>query len=90
MQKALTDTFLRSLSAPDHGRLEIADVRCAGLAFRVTSKGARSWCFRFIEPHTRRDARLTLGSYPDIGLSKARELTTPTARPWRAVRTRLQ
>ena len=74
MQKLLTDTYLRSLAPPASGRVEIGDTKCGGLAFRVTANGARSWCFRFTDPDTRRDARLTLGAYPDVGLGKAREL----------------
>ena len=74
MQKSLTDTFIRNLAAPTTGRLEIGDTRCAGLAFRVTPTGSRSWCFRYTVPDTGRDARVTIGGYPDIGLGKAREL----------------
>ena len=66
---------LRSKPCPaGSGRIEIGDTKCGGLAFRVTANGARSWCFRFTDPDTRRDARLTIGAYPDVGLGKAREL----------------
>jgi integrase len=53
--------------------VEVADLRCAGLAFRVTAGGVRSWCFRFRDPASGKDARSTIGRYPDISLAKARE-----------------
>jgi integrase len=73
MRKSLTDTFCKSTPAPATGRSEWADVRCAGLEFRVTSGGARSWTFRFRDPTSRRTLRASIGSYPDIGLSAARK-----------------
>jgi integrase len=73
MQRSLTDTFCKSTPAPSKGRTEWADVRCAGLEFRVTADGARSWTFRFRDPTSRRTLRASIGSYPDIGLSAARK-----------------
>jgi hypothetical protein len=73
MRKALTDIFCKSTPAPAAGRSEWADMRCAGLEFRVTSAGARSWTFRFRDPTSRRTLRASIGSYPDIGLSAARK-----------------
>src|SRR5258708_15179677 len=73
MRKSLTDTFCKSTPKPLSGRSEWADVRCAGLEFRVTSAGARSWTFRFRDPTSRRTLRASIGSYPDIGLSAARK-----------------
>jgi integrase len=72
MQKLLTDAFLRSLTTPPRGRIEYADLRCGGLAFRITSRGARSWSFRFRDPATGKVGRATIGDYPDVGLSAAR------------------
>ncbi|MDO8398088.1 MAG: site-specific integrase [Bradyrhizobium sp.] len=71
-RKALTDAFCRAQTAPASGRLEFADLRCAGLSFRVTSKGSRTFCFRFRDPLTRASTRATIGTYPDIGLGEAR------------------
>jgi integrase len=71
-RKALSDAFCRSQSAPASGRLEFADLRCAGLSFRITSKGSRTFCFRFRDPVTRASTRATIGIYPDVGLSAAR------------------
>jgi integrase len=70
VQRPLTDAFLRSMKPPPTGRLEISDVRCAGLVFRVTPNGIKSWSFRFRA--TGRLARATIGQYPAIGLTAAR------------------
>ncbi len=73
MQKSLTDVLVRGLAPPPSGRLEITDARCPGLAIRVTSGGAKSWSFRFRDPQTAAVSRVTIGSYPDVSLSEARE-----------------
>jgi integrase len=72
MRKTLTDAFCKATPAPETGRTEWADVRCAGLEFRVTAGGARSWTFRFRDPVSRRTLRASIGTYPEIGLSAAR------------------
>jgi integrase len=73
MRKLLTDTIARSVAPPETGRVEMNDLRCTGLAFRVTAAGARSWCFRFRDPRSGRSTRSTIGTYPDISLAVARE-----------------
>ena len=74
MRKALTDALIRNIAPPTAaGRIEVADLREAGLAFRVTANGARSWCFRFRDPRSGRTARATIGRYPDVSLGQARE-----------------
>ena len=73
MRKLLTNSFCKAIDPPPGGRVEVADLRCSGLAFRVTSNGARSWAFRFRDPITRRTSRATIGAYPDVGLAAARE-----------------
>lgn len=73
MKKLLTDAFCRAVMPPAEGRLEVADTRCAGLVLRVTKGGVSSWAFRFRDPVSRRTLRATIGTYPDIGLSKARD-----------------
>lgn len=74
MREALTDQFLKSVRPPATGRVEVADLRCTGLAFRVTSNGARSWSFRFRDHQSGNPVRATLGSYPDLSLADAREM----------------
>jgi len=73
MRKSLTDALIRSLPTPLEGRIEVTDLRAAGLAFRVTSKDARSWCFRFRDPRSGRTSRATIGNYPDVSLAEARQ-----------------
>jgi integrase len=72
MRKALTAALIQSVKAPKAGRLEIADMRCSGLSFRVTSAGARSWCFRFRDPATGATTRATIGTFPAVLLGAAR------------------
>jgi integrase len=43
------------------------------LVFRVTERGAKSWAFRFREATSGRSLRATIGPYPVVTLSKARE-----------------
>jgi Arm DNA-binding domain len=76
MQKAFTDVLVRSVAAPPSGRLEIADAKCPGLALRNIATGAKSWCFRFRDPKTGADGRMTIGTYPDIPLADARDWAT--------------
>jgi integrase len=74
LKKTLTDALVRSIAAPESGRLEISDLRCAGLSLRVTAAGARSWCLRFRDPATGKTSRSTIGSYPDVTLAEARDM----------------
>jgi hypothetical protein len=73
MSTALTDTLIRSIPPPAQGRTEIADLKATGLAFRVTSTGLRSWCFRFRDPKSGKTSRATIGPYPTVSLSVARQ-----------------
>jgi hypothetical protein len=73
MRKLLTDTICRSMPAPSAGRLDVADLRCSGLSFRVTAAGAKSWNFRFRDPRSAKTTRATIGTYPDLSLAAARQ-----------------
>lgn len=73
MKRVLTDVLVRSIQPPASGRFELVDIRCPGLALRVTPAGVRSWCFRFRDPHTKATTRATIGKYPDITLAVARD-----------------
>src|SRR4051812_27727902 len=73
MQKSLTDILVRTVAAGDSKRLDISDSRCDGLALRVTPTGFKTWSFRFRDPKTGKDVRSTIGRYPDVSLSQARE-----------------
>lgn len=72
MKAALTDKAIQAFTAPEKGRLEIADMKCAGLEFRLTASGVRSFSFRFRDPITGNPSRATIGPYPDVPLAKAR------------------
>jgi integrase len=72
MRKVLTDALIRAYPKPTKGRVELGDVRCVGLSFRITSRGTRSWSFRFRDRVSGEAGRFTIGRYPDIGLSVAR------------------
>jgi hypothetical protein len=73
LARALTDSTIKGIKPPPAGRVEVADLRCAGLSFRVTAAGIRSWSFRFRDPQSGKDARSTIGHYPDVSLGAARE-----------------
>jgi integrase len=70
---ALTDTLIRSAKAGKE-RLQITDARCQGLELRVTSTGAKSFAFQYRSKRDGKVVRLTLGSYPDLSLAKARSI----------------
>jgi integrase len=72
VRQVLTDVLCRT-KPPNAGRLEIADLRQAGLVLRITANGARSFAYRFRHPHTRRTLRATVGPYPQITLEAARK-----------------
>lgn len=72
MRHVLTSTYLESVKPPAKGRLDVADLRCAGLSFRITAAGAQSFNFRFRDPASGKTTRATIGSYPAVTLAKAR------------------
>lgn len=55
--------------------IELLDTEKRGLALRITSSGAKSWTLRYRLPTGERK-RLTLGAYPAMSLSKARDTVT--------------
>jgi integrase len=71
VRQILTDALCRT-KPPSTGRLEIADLRQAGLVLRITPNGARSFAYRFRHPHTRKTLRATIGPYPATTLEAAR------------------
>lgn len=71
MAKLTNDVVKNAM--PELGkRLEIRDDVEAGLIFRVTDKGVRSWSVRYRNA-AGEQRRKNLGSFPSVGLSKARE-----------------
>ncbi|ESY84232.1 hypothetical protein X739_05865 [Mesorhizobium sp. LNHC220B00] len=68
----LTNDIVKN-AMPDPGkRLELRDDVEAGLIFRVTDKGVRSWSVRYRNA-AGEHRRKNLGSFPSVGLAKARE-----------------
>jgi integrase len=67
----LTDRFIRHAKARE--RTEYFDNAVRGLALRV-SKESKSWYFHYTAGRVRK--RLGLGTYPAVGLAKARTLAT--------------
>jgi integrase len=67
----LSDAYVRNVK-PTYYRVEIPDAVLPGLYVVVQPSGHRSWAVRY--RHEGRPRKLTLGSYPAIGLATAREL----------------
>ena len=82
MRQILTDALCRT-KPPRGGRLEIADLRQAGLVLRITSNGARSFAYRFRHPASRKSLRATIGPYPattlEIARKRAKEMAAQVA-----------
>ena len=69
--KLTNDILKRAVPEPGK-RLELRDSDEPGLIFRVTESGARSWSLRYRNA-AGEQRRKSLGSYPSVTLSKARE-----------------
>jgi integrase len=72
MRKILTDALLRGLKAPATGRLEVADLKCVGLSFRLTPNGVASWTYRYRDAESGKPGRFKIGDYPQTSLKAAR------------------
>jgi len=70
--KRLTETSIQRTKPPTKGRIEIADALVAGLYIRITERDKRSWSVMYRIAGNRRVQRLTLGSWPAVGLAEAR------------------
>jgi integrase len=73
MKRVLSDRLLRSLAQPHAEPDEVWDLSLRGFGCRKTSKQGTVSFFVLKRPRGRRDrVRLTLGSYPVLGLAEAR------------------
>ncbi|MGA0613415.1 tyrosine-type recombinase/integrase [Paracoccus sp. KR1-242] len=73
MKKSISDVLLRSLKAPETGRVEISDVARPGLRFRIIPSGKRTWIFeKRIKGGPKRTH--TLGTYPETSIKSARAM----------------
>ncbi|RDW12090.1 tyrosine-type recombinase/integrase [Paracoccus thiocyanatus] len=71
MKKQISDALLRSIKAPEEGRVEISDTVRPGLRFRIIPSGRRSWIFeKRIKDGPKRTH--TLGTYPELSIRDAR------------------
>lgn len=68
----LTNDIVKNAMPEKGRRLEIRDDVEAGLIFRVTDKGVRSWSVRYRNA-AGEHRRKNLGYFPSVGLAKARE-----------------
>jgi integrase len=76
MAKGLTEVALKAF-LPREKRYEAPDGKVAGLHLIVQPSGARSWAWRF--RFAGKPRKLTLGSYPELGLAAARALAQEAA-----------
>ena len=70
-KKALTDAVVKRLTSPAKGQVDYFDRGYPGLALRLSYGGGRSWVFFYRTGGKLR--RMTLGTYPALGLAEARE-----------------
>jgi integrase len=73
MKAKLTDTGIRSYQ-PRAAQYSIGDAACPGLCLRVTPKGVKTFAYAYRDKGTGKVAWLTVGRYPDVPLTKAREV----------------
>jgi Arm DNA-binding domain len=76
--RPLTVTFVARIKPPKSGQLDYFDKGYPGLALRVSYGGAKAWNY-FYRLHGGKQRRLSLGRYPGMSLTEAREA-------WRAAR----
>jgi hypothetical protein len=72
MRVKLTDTSVRS-SQPRPKGYSIGDSSCPGLCLRITPAGIKSFAFAGRSKVTGKVHWITLGRYPDLPLTRARE-----------------
>ena len=68
----LTDRTVNAIQPPPSGRADYfdADRKLPGFGLRVAASGRKSWVLLY--RHGLRPRRLTLGTYPTLGLADAR------------------
>jgi integrase len=80
-KKALTDAAVKRLKPPASGQIDVFDEGFPGLALRISYGGRKSWAYFYRAGGKLR--RMSLGTYPALGLAAAREA-------WRTARTAAQ
>ena len=72
MPRKLTPQFIRSMEPPASGNRIEWDTDEKGLGIRITAAGHRAFVLRYVADG--RERRLTLGEFPALGLTAAREM----------------
>jgi Arm DNA-binding domain len=73
MRVKLTDSAIRSYQ-PRAAQYAVGDAACPGLCVRITPKGVKSFAFAYRSKASGKVAWLTIGRYPDVPLTRAREV----------------
>lgn len=68
---SFTVRWIDSVILPDKGQLDYFDSRTSGLGLRISSAGKKSWFVMY--RHAGRLRRYTIGTYPALGLTHARD-----------------
>ena len=67
----ITEMVVRNAKPPERGQYVIFDDLVKGFGFRLSQGGARSWVV--VITHNRKKKKVTIGRYPEVTLSEARE-----------------
>ena len=73
MSKSLTAASVESAKPVTGKQVEYGDDKPPGLALRVSPAGKKSWTLRY-RTNEGQQRRLTLGPYPSVSLSQARDM----------------
>jgi len=68
---SFTVRWIDFVNFPDKGQVDYFDERTTGLGLRISSAGRKSWFVMY--RHAGRLRRYTLGTYPSLGLTHARD-----------------
>ena len=73
MRVKLTDVGIRSYKPRDK-QYAVGDTACPGMCLRITPKDVKTFAFAYRDRTTGKVVWLTIGRYPDVPLTKAREI----------------
>jgi hypothetical protein len=73
MRVKLSDAAIRSY-VPRTAQYSVGDAACPGMCIRITPKGIKTFACAYRDKGTGKVAWLTVGRYPDVPLTKAREV----------------
>ena len=72
VERITTDASVKAVKPIDGKQTEYPDDKAIGLALRVSATGKKSWTLRY-RTRTGEQRRISLGTYPAVGLSVARD-----------------